>query len=153
MHPSTWSLVGHAAAATSLLFTTTAPVEPGGPPFEGRGIICIDKNAYRMHGIHRRADTDDPRAWTIAGIALPGRRPRPDLCSRQTLRHVAPRRTLCPTPMGAGTNGVGGLRRAIRGRLDFMVPKGVRFVPDNENLNFVSVLAFHRASQTLSTIG
>ncbi len=32
---------------------------------------------------------------------------------------------------------------------DFMVPKGVRFVPDNQNLHFASVLAFHRASQTL----
>ncbi len=32
---------------------------------------------------------------------------------------------------------------------DFMVPRGVHFIPDDENLHFASVLAFHRASQTL----
>lgn len=32
---------------------------------------------------------------------------------------------------------------------DFMVPRGVDFIPDNENLHFSSVLAFHRASKTL----
>ncbi len=33
--------------------------------------------------------------------------------------------------------------------LDFSVPAGVDFVPDNEHLHFASVLAFHRASRTL----
>lgn len=33
--------------------------------------------------------------------------------------------------------------------LDFMVPRGVHFIPDDENLHFASVLVFHRASQTL----
>jgi len=31
----------------------------------------------------------------------------------------------------------------------FTVPRGVDFVPDNENLHFASVLALHRASRTL----
>ncbi len=33
--------------------------------------------------------------------------------------------------------------------LEFSVPKGVDFIPSNENLHFSSVLAFHRASRTL----
>ncbi|MCA9661712.1 MAG: hypothetical protein KC486_25460 [Myxococcales bacterium] len=33
--------------------------------------------------------------------------------------------------------------------LDFMVPRGVHFIPSDERLHFASVLAFHRASQTL----
>lgn len=32
---------------------------------------------------------------------------------------------------------------------DFSVPAGVDFIPSNESLHFASVLAFHRASQTL----
>lgn len=32
---------------------------------------------------------------------------------------------------------------------DFMVPRGVAFVPDDDKLHFASVLAFHRASHTL----
>jgi len=32
---------------------------------------------------------------------------------------------------------------------DFSVPRGVDFIPANENLHFSSVLAFHRASRTL----
>ncbi|MEZ4385026.1 MAG: hypothetical protein R3A79_27095 [Nannocystaceae bacterium] len=32
---------------------------------------------------------------------------------------------------------------------DFMVPRGVHFIPSDERLHFASVLAFHRASQTL----
>lgn len=32
---------------------------------------------------------------------------------------------------------------------DFMVPRGVHFVPADEGLHFASVLAFHRRSQTL----
>ncbi len=32
---------------------------------------------------------------------------------------------------------------------DFSVPRGVAFVPSNENLHFSSVLAFHRESRTL----
>lgn len=32
---------------------------------------------------------------------------------------------------------------------DFMVPRGVHFVPDDPSLHFASVLAFHRASHTL----
>ncbi len=37
----------------------------------------------------------------------------------------------------------------FREDFDFMVPAGVDFIPDNENLHFASVLAFHKASQTL----
>jgi hypothetical protein len=33
--------------------------------------------------------------------------------------------------------------------LDFSVPRGVDFIPKNENLHFSSVLAFHTASKTL----
>lgn len=33
--------------------------------------------------------------------------------------------------------------------LDFSVPRGVDFIPSNENLHFSSVLAFHSASKTL----
>ncbi len=33
--------------------------------------------------------------------------------------------------------------------LQFLVPKGVQFVPRNENLHFSSVIALHRASQTI----
>ncbi|MFK7931813.1 MAG: hypothetical protein AB8H79_26790 [Myxococcota bacterium] len=33
--------------------------------------------------------------------------------------------------------------------LSFSVPKGVDFIPDDENLHFASVLAVHRASKTL----
>jgi hypothetical protein len=33
--------------------------------------------------------------------------------------------------------------------LDFSVPRGVDFIPENENLHFSSVLAFHSASRTL----
>lgn len=33
--------------------------------------------------------------------------------------------------------------------LEFSVPLGVDFVPENENLHFASVLVFHRASKTL----
>jgi hypothetical protein len=33
--------------------------------------------------------------------------------------------------------------------LDFSVPAGVAFIPDNENLHFASVLAFHERSKTL----
>lgn len=32
---------------------------------------------------------------------------------------------------------------------DFMVPRGVDFIPSNENLHFASVLAFHKPSATL----
>ncbi len=32
---------------------------------------------------------------------------------------------------------------------DFTVPRGVDFIPANENLHFASVLAFHRATRTL----
>jgi len=32
---------------------------------------------------------------------------------------------------------------------DFSVPRGVELIPDDENLHFSSVLAFHRASKTL----
>ena len=32
---------------------------------------------------------------------------------------------------------------------DFLVPRGVDFIPDNENLHFASVLAIHRRSKTL----
>lgn len=32
---------------------------------------------------------------------------------------------------------------------DFSVPRGVDFIPDNPNLHFSSVLAFHRSSRTL----
>ena len=33
--------------------------------------------------------------------------------------------------------------------LEFSVPRGVELIPDNENLHFASVLAFHPASRTL----
>jgi len=32
---------------------------------------------------------------------------------------------------------------------DFLIPRGVDFIPDNENLHFSSVLAIHRATKTL----
>lgn len=32
---------------------------------------------------------------------------------------------------------------------DFLVPRGVDFIPENENLHFASVLAIHRATETL----
>lgn len=39
--------------------------------------------------------------------------------------------------------------RLFEADFDFMVPSGVELVPDNENLHFGSVLAFHRSSRTL----
>lgn len=41
------------------------------------------------------------------------------------------------------------LHEAFREDLGFSVPRGVDFVPENENLHFASVLAFHHASRTL----
>jgi hypothetical protein len=41
------------------------------------------------------------------------------------------------------------LHRLFADDLDFSVPRGVDFVPADENLHFSSVLAFHRASKTL----
>ncbi|MEZ4448980.1 MAG: hypothetical protein R3B09_05810 [Nannocystaceae bacterium] len=37
----------------------------------------------------------------------------------------------------------------FRDDFDFMVPRGVHFIPTDEKLHFASVLAFHRRSQTL----
>lgn len=41
------------------------------------------------------------------------------------------------------------LHRLFSDDLDFTVPRGVDFIPRNENLHFSSVLAVHRPSQTL----
>jgi hypothetical protein len=41
------------------------------------------------------------------------------------------------------------LHEAFREDFGFSVPRGVDFVPKNENLHFSSVLAFHHASKTL----
>ncbi|CAN5925248.1 hypothetical protein BH11MYX4_BH11MYX4_42480 [soil metagenome] len=41
------------------------------------------------------------------------------------------------------------LHEAFREDLGFSVPRGVDFIPKNENLHFSSVLAFHHASKTL----
>ncbi|MFW5920228.1 MAG: hypothetical protein ACOCUS_00205 [Polyangiales bacterium] len=42
-----------------------------------------------------------------------------------------------------------GLHEMFADDLDFSVPRGVDFIPSNENLHFSSVLVFHRASRTL----
>lgn len=63
-----------------------------------------------------------------------------------TARH----RERCPTvPWQAETTDQPSLHELFADDLDFMVPRGVDFIPTNQNLHFSSVLAFHRASKTL----
>ncbi len=63
-----------------------------------------------------------------------------------TARH----RERCPTlPWQPETTDQPSLHQLFADDLDFMVPRGIDFIPSNQSLHFSSVLAFHRASKTL----
>ena len=63
-----------------------------------------------------------------------------------TARH---RERLSDLPWEPQTTDQESLHALFADDLEFTVPRGVDFIPSNENLHFASVLAFHRPSKTL----
>ena len=70
----------------------------------------------------------------------------PDATSYGTARH---RRLAAPLRWAPETTDNDAFAARYADDFDFLVPRGVDFIPDNENLHFASVLAIHRSSKTL----
>ena len=95
----------------------------------GRGIEAI-LNLHPFHTVH------------VAAVA----NAFPDARLYGTRRHVARE----PSLRWESTHTEDAeLAELFKEDFEFTVPRGVDFIPTNENLHFSSVLAFHRASQTL----
>jgi hypothetical protein len=77
-------------------------------------------------------------------------RPLHELYPKAKLYGTARHKRLAPElPWEAETTDDTALHERFADDLTFSVPRGVDFIPTNENLHFSSVLAFHAASHTL----